>query len=204
MGTIYTIGYSSYSIEDFVNTLISDEINALIDVRSSPYSKMYSEFNKDNLKRYLNSKSIYYVFLGEECGARASENYCYRNGAVDFNCVSDLPRFKAGIKRITDGASKFNVALMCAEKDPITCHRTILVARHLKKYDYPIKHILANNGIETHEQLEKRLLKLFDLDQSHFYKTKNELLKEAYDLQAAKIAYRPAEQEAEVHEVDYD
>lgn len=204
MGTIFTIGYSSYSVEEFVNTLINNEVKALIDVRSSPYSKMYSDFNKEHLKRYLNSKSIYYVFLGDECGARASETSCYTNGAVDFNCVSALPRFKSGIKRITEGASKFNIAMMCAEKDPLTCHRTILVTRNLKKYNYPIKHILADNIVETHKQLEKRLLKLFDLDQTHFYKTKKELLDEAYDMQASKIAYRPSEQEAGEHEVVYD
>ncbi|WFS62302.1 DUF488 domain-containing protein [Pseudodesulfovibrio thermohalotolerans] len=204
MGTIFTIGYTSFTdIDSFLQTLHKQKIKAVIDVRSSPYSKIHPEYNKENIKRTLNSHQIYYVFLGNECGARVDEKSCYVDGQVNFNCVSSLPKFKSGLERIYSGAKKFNVALMCAEKDPITCHRTILISKNLKQYCLPIMHLLDTEHVETHEELEQRLLKVYELNQSHFFKNQKELLEEAYEKQANKIAYRIDENDI-VYEVHHD
>ena len=190
MNDIFSIGYSAFNLDVFYDVLLRNGIKAVADVRSSPFSKMYSDFNKDSLNNFLKAKSIYYVWLGDECGARADEEECYVGDIVDFRCVAGLPRFQAGIKRILQGAAKFNIVLMCAEKDPITCHRSILVSRVLKRKGAVVKHLLSDATIEPHGELEKRLLSLYKLNQVHLFKTNDELLDEAYERQGRKIAYR--------------
>jgi uncharacterized protein (DUF488 family) len=56
--------------------------------------------------------------------------------------------FQEGLERVRKGAARFNLALMCTEKDPIQCHRTILVCRHLRAKDTTIKHILEDGELE--------------------------------------------------------
>lgn len=204
MNNIFTIGYSSFVLEDFYNTLVQYGIKAVADVRSSPYSKIYFDFNRNNVEKYLKSKSVYYVFLGEECGARTDEEKCFVDGVVDFSLVAKLSKFQSGIDRILQGAERFAIALMCAEKDPATCHRAILVSRALRQKDVVVRHILADRSIETQVELEKRLLKLHKLDQAHMFKTSDELLDEAYERQGKKIAYRASDEDGQFSEENHD
>ena len=191
---IYTIGYSSFEIDSFIETLKKHNINAIVDVRSSPYSQDKSEFNREALKESLNKKHIAYVFLGEECGARVSDSSCYINGKVDYSLVAKTDLFKTGIQRLLNGAEKYSLALMCAEKDPITCHRTILICRYLIKEGVSVKHVLENGNIEFHEDSEKRLLKLFKLHHPDLFRTEQDRLNEAYSRQGEKIAYEAEDQ----------
>jgi uncharacterized protein (DUF488 family) len=166
---------------------------------------MHTEFNREKLKEHLANELIYYVFLGDKCGARVEDLSCYVDGQVDFKKVARLPEFQAGLARILEGARQFPIALMCAEKDPITCHRTILICKELYKHNLYIKHILHDGGTEDHSELEKRLLKLFNLDQHHLLKSKKDSLDEAYERQGKKIAYqRYDEQLHESKENQYD
>ena len=84
---------------------------------------------------------------------------------------------------------KFNIVLMCAEKDPITCHRTILICRALRALKLEIFHILENGQLEKHSEAERRLLALFNLEEPSFFETIEQRINQAYDLQAEKIAY---------------
>ena len=90
---------------------------------------------------------------------------------------------------VRSGMEKFQIAIMCAEKDPITCHRTILISRNIKSENLLIKHILENGELEDHSGSEIRLLKLCKLEQEDLFKTFEDRLKEAYEIQGNKIAY---------------
>jgi uncharacterized protein (DUF488 family) len=191
MRTIYTIGYSSYQIDSFTAVLIKLGINAVADVRSSPYSKFNPDFNKEPLTTALKAQGISYVFLGDYCGARYSDRSCYtEDGRADYNKIAKHPKFLEGLKRILDGSSKFQIALMCAEKDPITCHRTILICKNLKGKGVIIKHILEGGSVEDHLTAEGRLVSLYKLDQPDLFMGSEQLLEEAYEKQALNIAYR--------------
>jgi hypothetical protein len=78
---------------------------------------------------------------------------------------------------------------MCAEKDPLECHRTILVARRLIERGIMILHILPDGGIETHEQAIERLLRRRQLPSSDLFRSREEIVREAYALQGEDIAY---------------
>jgi uncharacterized protein (DUF488 family) len=186
---IYTIGYAAHTIESFIAALDKFNITAIADVRSQPYSKFKPEFNKENLQKALISNGIEYVFLGDNMGARIKAAECYKNGQVDYNLISQHPLFQTGINRLLKGMEKYSIALMCAEKDPINCHRTILICKHLKIYKIQIYHILDAHTLEKHPETESRLMKLFNLDQPDIFMKDSERLEEAYSRQEEKIAY---------------
>ena len=85
------------------------------------------------------------------------------------------------------------IALMCAEKDPIDCHRCILVSPRLLERGLNVVHILADGILESHEVTERRLLELFKLLEPDFFRSDEAILAEAYKTQAEKIAYQEKE-----------
>jgi len=190
---IFTIGYSSFSLEVFISTLKQYKIEAVADVRSQPYSQFKPEFNREVLKEVLSKNKIAYVFLGEECGARLDDPKCYINGKVNYDLVAQNQIFQNGLERIKKGMEKFQIVLMCAEKDPITCHRAILVSRNLQAEGVKIKHILSNGKIENHEDSEKRLLMLFKFNHPDMFRSDKQRLADAYTQQGEKIAYEVTE-----------
>jgi uncharacterized protein (DUF488 family) len=186
---IYTIGYSCHTFTSFVHVLLRYGVSAVADVRSQPYSRFKPEFNQDILSKSLKENDLVYVFLGDLCGARIEAPECYINGKVNYNLISRHPKYLKGIDRILKGIQKYSVALMCAEKDPISCHRTILICRSLLTKGLSIKHILCDGAIEDHHDSELRLMRILNLDQPNMFVTEKQRLDKAYDLQADKIAY---------------
>ncbi len=186
---VFTVGHSNLELAKFIALLKQHVIQAVADVRSSPYSQYNPQFNRELLQRSLHEHGITYVFLGEELGARRSERECYVNGRVDYELISRTPAFQRGIDRVVQGAVKMRVALMCAEKDPLDCHRCILAAPHLRRRKLEVFHILADGTLETHEETEKRLLHLFELSERELFRSPEEIVAEAYKFQGEKVAY---------------
>jgi uncharacterized protein (DUF488 family) len=203
---LYTIGHSNYEIETFVSLLKKHEVNAVADVRSHPYSRFMPHFNRTPLQQILAKENIHYVFLGKELGARSDNLQCYVDGKAVYEKIAATDKFQEGIQRILKGLVKHKISLMCAEKDPITCHRAILVCQHIHHPDLNINHILKGGDLESHIQLEERMLtkhglteftedrekqlqlSLFEQPKS-ILPTKEESLKKAYQLQGNEIAY---------------
>ncbi|NES82203.1 MAG: DUF488 domain-containing protein [Moorea sp. SIO2B7] len=208
---LFTIGHSNLTIEDFITLLQQHNITAVADVRSHPYSRYLPHFNKDALKTVLLNVGIKYVFLGKELGARPTDLSCYSNGKALYERIAATELFPQGIQRLVKGLENHKIALMCAEKDPITCHRTILVCHKLRQFDeIEINHILNDGSLESHQHLEDRLLILHKLKQPEISKSapkqlslfaeeqfspevdtssQEEILQEAYHKQGNKIAY---------------
>ena len=199
MDTLYTIGHSNHPQDHFIELLGAHNISALADVRSSPFSKYMPQYNKGVIETVLNEADITYVYLGKELGARRSEASCYVDGKVSFERAAQMPLFQKGLERLFQGISQYRVALMCSEADPITCHRTILVCREVKKArpDIQIVHILGDGDEETQEEAEQRLVALHRLQPELFgdLTTQSGLVNQAYALQAEKIAYQKGAEE---------
>lgn len=187
--TVFTVGHSTYPIEQFLALLKSHQVEAIADVRSSPYSKFNPQFNRENLKETLKASGIAYVFLGKELGARRAEPECYQDKRVIYDLVAKTPTFENGITRIVNGASKMRIALMCAEKDPLMCHRTILVARNLRPRVGDIHHIIDERKIETYAAAETRLLENYNLHSDDMFASTEELINQAYKKRGEEIAY---------------
>lgn len=186
---LYTIGHSTHSIEEFIKLLTMHSITAVCDVRSTPYSQFTPQFNRELLQKELKIHNISYVFLGEELGARSENPNCYVNGKVQYGCLAQEPRFYQGINRLVEGLKNYRIAVMCAEKDPLSCHRTILVCRNLRSRDIEIKHILGDGKIESNIDSEQRLLDMLKIPQSDLFNSIEDLIEQAYDIQGENIAY---------------
>jgi uncharacterized protein (DUF488 family) len=163
---IFTVGHSNYSTERFLSLLKRYGVTAVADVRSFPFSRRFPHFNQSPLKESLGFEAISYVFLGEQLGARPKDPECYVEGKARYELIASTEAFATGLERIHKGAKQHQIALMCAEQDPITCHRAILVCKHLKNARLDIKHILKTGDLESHEHLEQRLLKLHNLSET--------------------------------------
>jgi len=196
MKNLFTIGYAAFeSISSFVQWLRYYNVDAVADVRSVPYSKFRPEFNKETLIDILKKNGILYVFLGDYCGARVDDLSCYVDGCVDYTKVRETEKFKNGIERIIKGLASYNIGLLCAEKDPIYCHRDILICRNLKPYNISINHILADGRLENNINTEKRLLNTLKIDTNDLFLDSNEQLEIAYERQGRNIAYRLQKEE---------
>jgi len=190
---LFTIGHSDHSSEKLIELLRRHGISVLADVRSAPYSKWNAQFNKDAISAELKQHGIRYVFLGAELGDRRQERDCYVGPKAKYELIARLPLFRQGLERLQRGAAQHRIALMCAEKDPITCHRAILICRHMRKMELPIQHILETGDLESHEELESRLLALAGLPEQDLFQTREELVEQAYDWQGDRIAFEEIE-----------
>ncbi len=198
LAPVFTIGHSIHSQEQFIALLTQHAITALCDVRSHPYSRMNPQFNREDLKAATEKQQIKYVFLGRELGARSEDPACYLNGKISYELLAQSDLFRQGLQRVQKGLQDHRIALMCAEKEPADCHRTILVSRALAAQGLEVLHILADGAIEAHTDLLRRLAKSLHLreNEHHLFCSHEEQLAEAYRLQAARIAYEPDEAES--------
>lgn len=187
--TVYTIGHSTHPIDEFIRLLKKHSITAICDVRSAPYSRWNPQFNRETFQGELRKHGIQYVFLGEELGARSNDPSCYQNGKVQYDLLSKTALFKQGLERVKNEAKEYRVALMCAEKDPLQCHRTILVARNIVEQGTSVLHILNDGDIESQEQSIQRLLDNLKIPSSDLFKSKDEIIRDAYRKQGEAIAY---------------
>lgn len=184
---IYTIGHSNHPLTHFLGLLQGQGVELLADVRSTPYSRFNPQFRREPLAESLAKGGIEYLFLGEELGARSKDRACYEEGRVSYRKLAGTELFRSGIERLLAAAKTQTVAIMCAEKDPLDCHRTILVARELVKHVESIAHILATGEVESHEQAMGRLRDKLKIEGQDLFG--GDLNEQAYDLRAQQIAY---------------
>src|SRR5882757_9904910 len=123
--TIFTIGHSNHPIERFVALLQEAGVRLLADVRSMPYSRRVPQFNRERLRETLKAAGIDYRHFGDALGGKP------QGGTRDYGAMSRTPAFVAALDAMLDQSSRQPLALMCAEREPLDCHRTILVSRHV-------------------------------------------------------------------------
>ena len=194
MHPLFTIGHSNHALDHFLGLLRAHGVDAIVDVRSAPHSKFAPHFSKRRLEAALNEAGAAYRFLGKELGARRDEQECYVDGQAQYERIAQLPIFREGLERVIAETRQRRAALMCAEADPIQCHRAILVCRELlrREPELDIVHILRGGGTETHEELEARLIDLHNVQPELFDDavTPDALTGKAYAMQAESIAYK--------------
>lgn len=152
--SIWTVGHSILSIEDFIARLQAFEIALLVDVRSFPGSRRYPHFNKENLSTALTDAGIPYQHFRELGGRRRARpdslNMAWRNesfrGYADY---METEEFREGVERLMDLAAKQRVAIMCSEAVWWRCHRS-MISDYLKVKGIEVMHIMAVGKAEPH------------------------------------------------------
>ena len=189
MLTIYTVGHSNHPLEKFLSLLIGNGITTIADVRSRPFSRRHPQFNKDRLAAKLAERDIAYLFLGRELGARSEDPSHYENGKVQYSRLAATTSFQSGIEQVLQAAQEHRLALMCAEKEPLDCHRTLLVARALESTGASILHILSDGSMESQPQTMSRLIGTLRMARDDMFQDYGELVDAACKLREDKIAH---------------
>lgn len=191
MAKLYSIGYANLKKEVFLEHLRANGITALADVRSMPYSKAFSEYNREVLADYLKSNGISYVYLGKELGPRSENRQHYdRHGQVQFSLLNQTDIFKQGVHRLEAGLAKgYQIAMMCAEKMPETCHRSLLISEHmLNDRKINTSHIHQNGAVEDHLSMRERIASALGMS-GDMFSDKNDVEQEAISLCIKKYAF---------------
>jgi len=194
---IFTIGHSTHPIATFLSLLTQHGITSIADVRSPPFSRQNPQFSRANLERSLRDAAISYHFYGKELGARSEDAACYERGKVQYERLVGTRIFQDGLARLEQLAAQQPTAILCAEKEPLECHRTILISRHLSARGAAILHIHADARLEPHEHALDRLIRHLRLPGEDMFRTRDDVIAEAYRMQGDRIAYtRPSGQNA--------
>ncbi len=193
---LYTIGHSTHSWERFLQLLRQYGVDFVIDVRSVPHSARLPQFNQHMLRDALRSSGIRYRHAGNILGGRPADRRFYEDEQVQYGRVAASAEFVKALDRVKGTARARRIALMCAEGDPLACHRFLLVARYLRSPNVEIVHILPDGRDERHADTETRMMRETGLLQADlFKKSREEAIEEAYDVQSRRVAFasRPVE-----------
>lgn len=187
--SIFTVGHSTHMLKQFIDLLQKHAVTAVADVRSVPYSRWQPQFNQSPLKQGLVPHRISYVFLGEELGARSNDTSCYVDGRVQYRRLAETATFRSGIERLRLGSKRERIAVVCAEAEPIECHRMVLVARELEAIGIRVMHILPTGELESHPDAQRRLMQTLKVPERDMFRSPEELIDLAYAKQEARIAF---------------
>jgi len=155
MHTIYTIGHSTRTIEQFIELLKAHGIEELVDVRSIPRSRHNPQFGREELAASLQQAGIAYTHLGKLGGLRHaskdSVNLGWQNtsfrGFADYMAT---PEFTLGLDELKALAEQKTVAIMCAEAVPWRCHRS-LISDALTIQGWQVRHIQSRKTANLHK-----------------------------------------------------
>ena len=188
---VFTIGHSNHSPEAFLDLLRKHCVDEVVDVRSSPASRFNPQFNHGVLNDSLERAGIGYVFLGGELGGRPADRSCYdEDGRVSYDRLAETDLFDDGIGRVVRAADERRVAVMCSEKEPLDCHRALLLAGQLEERGVAVEHILADGSAEKHEDTLNRLIDTFKLPRNgDMFRSRDEVIVEALARRARKVAF---------------
>ena len=187
---LLSIGHSNLPAERFVQMLQNAGVSAVADVRSVPASRFCPWFSREPLAARLARGGIAYAFHGGALGGRPRDQGLYCDGAADYEAMAMQADYRAGLDQLIEVAKNATVCMLCAEREPLDCHRCLLLARGLRERGLNVGHILHSGTIEPHTATEQRLLALDAESCDLFASGQTMRLAAAYRRRARAIAYR--------------
>ncbi|MCJ7778826.1 MAG: DUF488 domain-containing protein [Sedimentisphaerales bacterium] len=156
--TIFTIGHSNKRVNELISLLKKNDIQALVDIRSIPYSRHAPQVNQENLERSIKKAGVEYLFMGEQLGGRPKDVDVRDDlGNYDYSKLAATEDFKEGLTRLLKESEEYNLCLLCSEEDPVRCHRGLLVSRELAKLGAEVRHIRHDGSVESQKDFERRI-----------------------------------------------
>jgi uncharacterized protein (DUF488 family) len=191
---LFSIGHSNIPAERLLAMLQSAGVNAIADVRSTPHSRFCPWFSQKPLAAALSAAGIGYTAMGEALGGRPRDGRLYRGDTADYEAMALQPEYISVLGRLLEAAARSRICLLCAEREPLDCHRCLLVARSLAERGVSVGHILHDGLIEAHAVSERRLLALDENGVPQtcdlFASGQRERLAAAYRRRARAVAFR--------------
>jgi len=192
---IWSIGHSNLGYREFLDLLRQHQVDAIADVRTSPYSRHTPHFNRESLKDFLAENGISYAFLGKELGGRPNRPELYSDSVADYERMAKAKLFVKGIGRLLNGISEYRIAMMCSEHNPLDCHRCLLVGRDLHERGVRVWHILASGATVSQDDIEKELFRLSGKTNGDFFEPADRRRSTAYRARAQRVAFSKRDSE---------
>jgi uncharacterized protein (DUF488 family) len=186
---LLTLGHSNLAIDRFVALLKAGDVTAVADVRSVPLSRWCPWFSRKPLAERLAAEGIAYLWLGDSLGGRPRERALYHDGVADYEAMAATTQFDAGLDRLAGEIGRHRLCLLCAEREPLDCHRCLLVARALAERGLAAGHLRQDGSIEPHATTEERLLELTGAG-TDLFRDRAARLADAYRRRARAVAAR--------------
>lgn len=191
---LLSIGHSNIPEQRFLAMLQDAGVHLIVDVRTAPYSRFFPWFSQKRLAASLSAAGIGYAAMGETLGGRPRDQSLYQRGVADYEAMAAQPNYRAGLDRLLDAAARSRVCVMCAEREPLDCHRCLLVARSIAAHGLAVGHILHDGSVEPHAVTEQRLLELDGRNDEQgcdlFASGQHDRLAAAYRRRARAVAFR--------------
>ena len=192
---LFTLGHSNQEMSDFLGTLLRHEIKVVCDVRSRPGSFRFPQFNREPLEARLTAAKIHYEFCGEQLGGRPLDPQFYlANGLVDYSKRRRAPAFLEAIDKALALTRDRKTAILCAEEDPLHCHRFLLICPALVARGVSPVHLRRGGTAESQRDAEDRLLQLHGFadvtSDSLFAHGRESALEDALRLQSEQYGFR--------------
>ncbi|MCS6923058.1 MAG: DUF488 domain-containing protein [Fimbriimonadales bacterium] len=145
---LFSIGHSNHTPERFLELLRLHQIEAVVDVRSRPYSRRFPHFGREAIEEWLPAGGVAYHFMGDGLGGFPNERDCYADtGQVLYERVARKPFFQQAIEQLLK-LPYARIALMCSEENPSECHRAKLIAQHLLRVrGVEVQHIRGDGSL---------------------------------------------------------
>lgn len=195
--TLFTVGHSSQEIEDYLEALQKHAIQLVCDVRSKPSSFRFPQFNREPLEELLRAAGVRYEFFGESLGGRPADRNAYLpDGRVDYEARRKASNVQTEVDRLVQLSENTRLVLMCAEEDPLQCHRFLMICPEIVERGVAPAHIRRGGTLESQLQAEDRLLKLHHLEafssSSLFIGQREAALNDALRWQSREFAFQVA------------
>lgn len=187
---LFSIGHSNRPADRFVALIRNAGVTAVADVRSTPFSRFFPWFSRQPLERRLAAEGMRYLWYGGSLGGRPRDQSLYRDGVADYEAMARTSEFQDGLGQLRDDIGQHRVCLMCAEREPLDCHRCLLVTRALCQHGLAVGHILHDGTIEPHAATEQRLTGWAATQDDLFVTGQTQRLAAAYRRRARAVAFR--------------
>ena len=197
---IFAIGHSNYPYDKLINMIKKYDINCVVDIRETPYSKYNIQYNKEAFNESLRNSGFLYIYMGKEFGAKRTNKDVYtQEGYADFEKVAKEDIFLNGIERLKKGCQMgYRIVLLGAMQEPIRCHRSIMLGKYLNEKGFDVKYIMHEGNLAYQEDIEESLLDKYFSDRKQLSidnllgsaLTREEMIQEGYKLANKEIGYR--------------
>lgn len=154
---IYTLGHSRHGIDAFIGLAKQHDVGTIVDVRGQPWSRFNPQFNQDTVAAAVAQAGLTYRWEGERLSGRPKDRRFYDSeGKVDWDALRQWPALADGLDELRALAETSTLALVCAEEDPLQCHRRGLLTGPLIDRGARVLHIRKDGTIESEEDIAAR------------------------------------------------
>lgn len=154
--TLYTIGHSNRSLDELITLLCGNGVKALVGVRSVPNSRRHPQFSSDFLRAKINHAGIQYHWAGRQLGGMrrtgptSPHRALKKDGLRGYADYMDTQPFQIVAFQLIKMANRTPLVIMCAERLPRQCHRT-LIADYLTLQGLHVFHLIDGDGKQEHQ-----------------------------------------------------